>query len=702
MKLKKIKIENIRSYESEEINFPDRSLLLSGDIGSGKSSILLAVEYALFGLQPGQKGSALLRNEADSGFVSLEIEVQDKQVLIERKLKRSGKGVSSEYSAVTIDGEKFESSTTEIKTKILEVLGYPPEFIKKNNLLYRYTVFTPQEQMKQIILEDKETRLNIIRHIFGVEKYKRIRENLLLLENHLKEEGKFLQGQISSIDEEVSSLASKKSFLGEIQIKIKQKESILQEKIRKRESLEAELSKIKAHLKEKEEIEREIAKTKILLRAKLESLSALTKESAELERSLSEDYIKFDQATLDTILKKIKYLEEEMESFNSQYVEICSNISALEKSQQENLAKKSRIFKIDICPTCLQDVPESHKHNILNETESSLLIIRRQISELEKRRADISVIIRNKKIEKQNLEDEKIKSEVSKSSLEYFKKAGQKLEQIKSLAETLKEEESLIEKALQSLKESLSSFSEIDASEKENKEHLKIALAEEKKEEMDFVELRKESEMTGKEIQRLELRIKDKIESKKKLANLIDLQAWLSKKFLSLIEFIERNVLISLRLEFSKLFAKWFEMLVYSDSLHIQVDESFTPVILHGETEMSYEFLSGGEKTAIALAYRLALNQTINSIHSKLQTRDLIILDEPTDGFSESQIDKMRDVLLDLNAPQLIIVSHEQKIESFVDDILRVRKENDRSIISDLESSSVLNPNQKTLNNIDL
>ena len=47
MKLKKIIIKNIRSYDNQELDFPDKSLLLAGDIGSGKTSILLAIEYAL-------------------------------------------------------------------------------------------------------------------------------------------------------------------------------------------------------------------------------------------------------------------------------------------------------------------------------------------------------------------------------------------------------------------------------------------------------------------------------------------------------------------------------------------------------------------------------------------------------------------------------------------------------------------------------
>ena len=50
-------------------------------------------------------------------------------------------------------------------------------------------------------------------------------------------------------------------------------------------------------------------------------------------------------------------------------------------------------------------------------------------------------------------------------------------------------------------------------------------------------------------------------------------------------------------------------------------------------------------------------------------------MDEPTDGFSEQQLDKMRDVLRQLDIGQLIIVSHEQKIESFVENVIRFSKE---------------------------
>ena len=219
MKLKKIRIKNIRSYEDQEINFPNGSLLLSGDIGSGKTSILLAIEYALFGLQPGQKGSALLRNNASVGEVSLELEIDGDNIEIERKLKR-------------------ECAITELKTKILSLLHYPPEFIKKNNLLYRYTVYTPQEQMKQIISEDPEIRLNILGYVFGIDKYKRSRENLTILLNRLKEDSKVLQGEIKTLDDEKVRLEAKKILVLDLHSKIEKKQLELSNQILNMKTIE--------------------------------------------------------------------------------------------------------------------------------------------------------------------------------------------------------------------------------------------------------------------------------------------------------------------------------------------------------------------------------------------------------------------------------------------------------------------------------
>ena len=102
MKIKKIILDNIRSYEHQEIDLPDGSTLLSGDIGSGKTTVLLAIEFALFGLQPGQKGSGLLRNGKKEGSIKMTFEIEGKEVTIERTLKK-GKTISQDYCSITIE-----------------------------------------------------------------------------------------------------------------------------------------------------------------------------------------------------------------------------------------------------------------------------------------------------------------------------------------------------------------------------------------------------------------------------------------------------------------------------------------------------------------------------------------------------------------------------------------------------------------------
>ena len=115
-------------------------------------------------------------------------------------------------------------------------------------------------------------------------------------------------------------------------------------------------------------------------------------------------------------------------------------------------------------------------------------------------------------------------------------------------------------------------------------------------------------------------------------------------------------------------------MLIEDESLSVRIDDEFSVLVTQNGYDASLEQLSGGEKTSIALAYRLALNKVINDVISTIQTKDLIILDEPTDGFSSEQLDKLKTVLLDTGVKQTIIVSHEAKVESFVDSVIRVEK----------------------------
>ena len=169
--------------------------------------------------------------------------------------------------------------------------------------------------------------------------------------------------------------------------------------------------------------------------------------------------------------------------------------------------------------------------------------------------------------------------------------------------------------------------------------------------------------------------IEEKEKIKEKLNYYIELYEWLDSFFVNLVELIERKVMFKIYNDFNSLFQNWFSMFMDNDIIKVRLDEEFTPIIEQNGYDIEYQNLSGGEKTACALAYRLALNQVINNIMTNINTRDLIILDEPSDGFSLEQLDKLRNVLQELKMKQVLIVSHENKVERFVDNIIKIKKE---------------------------
>ncbi len=222
MKIRKLALENIRSYVSQTLNFPEGSCLLRGNIGSGKSSVLLAIDFALFGLQRDNlAGAALLRNGADRGSVTLHFSLAGEDIVLHRALKRGKSGVSQDAGYIIRDGVKEEKTPVELKQLVLELLAYPSELLTKNkSLIFRYTVYTPQEEMKQILLGKKEERLDTLRRVFGVDKYKRIRDNAKVVVSHIRGKKRMYEGAVADLPEKVSQHASCVKDLGELQVQI--------------------------------------------------------------------------------------------------------------------------------------------------------------------------------------------------------------------------------------------------------------------------------------------------------------------------------------------------------------------------------------------------------------------------------------------------------------------------------------------------
>ncbi len=674
MLFKKLIIQNIRSYENLTIEFPKGSILLAGEIGSGKTSILLGLQFALFGLQPGQKGASILRQGADNAYAYLEMEIDGEIIILERTIKKSkSDSITQDSNIITTGMIREELSTSEMKDRVIKLLNYPKEFIKKSNLLYKFTVYTPQEEMKSIIQERPEIRLDTLRHIFGIDRYKRIKDNVEILLHKLKETIKLKEVFAS----ELNLLKEKFTSENERKIMLTRKTNNLnleyQNLILEKQKIEDMLISTQDAIDEKKEMNSESGKLTALLQGKKDLESRMKKEINLMQKQIYEK-LNFSEEKLKAVIELLEKHKRILDEKNSEFLELSSRVSVLDSKKERPLELRNKITSLENCPTCLQSVGQDHKNRIGKQTQYEIEEINRELEQKiqQKQMLNIDIdiekeLIQEYEVDRNNFQQDKIKYEHQKTIEIKIKSDMFILERISNEIIEFENQIEQLQIKIQTFSQSQEIFNSTKKAFREISETLRIN-------EITIATKNKELEILNINLEELSTEIQDKEKIREQINHLRGLQDWIQEKFIIMINLTEKNVMINLRNEFSTIFTEWFSMLV-SDSLSVRLDEDFTPIITNQDYEIDYDFLSGGERTATALAYRLSLNQVLNSMLSNIKTKNIVILDEPTDGFASEQIDKMRDIFEQLRADQIILVSHEEKIEGFVDHVIRVRKE---------------------------
>jgi len=678
MRINSIKLKNIRSFLDQEINFNKGTTLLSGDIGSGKSTILLAICFALFGMSKGfLSGSALLRNGENEGLVKLNFTIDNSDIIIERKLKK-GSSISQLPGKITINNKEELKTPIELKQMILGLLNYPKTYLTKSkDIIFYYTVFTPQEEMKSILLGDKELRLETLRKVFGIDKYSRIIENALTFSRILKERKEELKGFIQDLDKkelELDELIERNnSFKKELDPLEKELKSIFSEIKMLENSIRLVEDKLKIINETKNSIEilkANILNKELMIKRLLNDSNSLKLKIKELEKDLV-SLEKINEESLKGAIINEKSLLSNLVNKKSEIIENIGKVKSNIKSSEEII---KNIKLLDNCPLCLQKVSHTHKTSIFDQ----------QFKIIEKNKFELAILVENLskisfEINNKDVEMQKLQSKLSESELLKLKSINLKElhERVSLINIQIKDQENEI-KDLNSkdlfLSKKLESYKNIE----DKSIELKLKLEGSNKIEKELL-IKKQgvkSSMDNTElfIKKMEEEIKIKKQSKQKLSEILKLITFFLNSLPNIVYLIEKTSMLKLNQEFNAFFQRFFSLLINTENISVKLDHQFTPLISQNGHDTEYIHLSGGEKTAIALAYRLALNKVLNTIYSTIKTNNLIILDEPTDGFSEEQLDKLRDVLKELNTEQTIIVSHESKIESFVENIIRLEK----------------------------
>ena len=791
MILNHVIIDNIRSYKHEEIEFPKGVSLFVGDIGSGKSTILMAIEFALFGLGS-QKAESLLAKKSSSGYVILNFTVDQKEYEIKRALVKTGSDTinqSPKDSWIKIDSQREPLSPSELKQRVLQILKFnEPANPRAVSRIFRYAVFTPQEEMKDV-LSDAKMRLETIRKAFRIEDYSiaasnskelldEIRhtlgrlegrfENITILEDEnmkFEKEIAELQETAAEDSEEIGRLRQSESNtaseLEEIREKDKQRiktESqirILEEKVGDAENRirerRADIAECKIGLEQSDS-----ALKKLLEIKKPDTIKTISEVDAEITESqkLDSDLIRLE-AQKKNVSKEIaslrdeigqmadtdkKIFEEKMSRFQERVKSLDDSIQELDRQQQKTLAEKNQMQarrdilgkEIDklsrltnICPTCEQPIDEKAHRDMIESKQEQ-----KEKAETNINAMSISFEETSSRLESTESERKQYRNEIDEIQkiIPNIDKLGQRTAELKeakigiasimeknigkrSTAELSKTRDMLIEyKNAMERKDQIEENRDVFEGRITNNEEQILILQESIAENntkiteiqrshsfMDLREdiLKKESQLTAirDSISKAEVRLAQKSEKraqieenvlrntqkiteskkwKKRHLEISEYEQWIKQFFIPTIARIEKQVLLSILQNFNETYSRWYSILVDDHTKESSIDEDFAPVVNQDGYEQDVRYLSGGEKTSVALAYRMTLNSLIRK--ETEADADLLILDEPTDGFSKGQLAKMRDILTELKSEQIILVSHARELEAFGDNMFDVSK----------------------------
>ena len=157
--------------------------LISGDTGSGKTSIFDAISYALFNEVSGSiRNPNMLRSDyakaEDETYVLLKFKQKGKVYTIKRnprymRAKLVGEGLTEQKAQVSLilpDGEEIDD-INKVETAVQDILGM-------NAKQFKQIVMIAQGEFQKLLVSSSRERAEIFRTIFDTERYLALQEKL--------------------------------------------------------------------------------------------------------------------------------------------------------------------------------------------------------------------------------------------------------------------------------------------------------------------------------------------------------------------------------------------------------------------------------------------------------------------------------------------------------------------------------------------
>ena len=664
-----IELGDFLAHSDTKLDFDNGVTVFVGHNGAGKSSIIDAITFALFGHHTRKSNKGLIKRGSNQGYAKVNFSVNEKKYEAVRKIDNKGT-LSAKFSEITGNGiveiaagerKQFgESMTQEVEKKI----GLDFEKLKVASIVQ-------QGELNAIINAKPKEFKELLNAIIGIDMLDVASESMKIVNKEFREN---IRGKIGYDDTHIEILSKDlEKYQKEIneftpqknQLQTKQ-ERLQNEVVELRKKVETEAPKI-------DKVNQLESRKKELIEYAKEAIREIQREISENERKIRDCEGCFEPASLkEDFESKIQKVEQVVDETLNTIQEMKNQTASLNEKQL--LASKLHL-KDNKCPVCdsrveklnplfqeehlKQELESLHKQIALKEKEHKMYNQKRkEFSEKLQSSRDAEATLRAHSI---NSKEELVKIQ------KYVEIKKQGIQKIPGINNT-----NLVE------------ISQIDSHAKKIFENISKLESETKGfDEQEFLNLKKsvnEKQMDLSGIDQQIGAILEKIskgsEQIKIIGNAIS-ELRIVKEYVTNLDEIQNNIfsrdgpvatsLRSWALNAISAKASEYLSLLNTKILRIQLTEKARDIsiICNSKTEvLELESLSGGEKVSVALALRLGMASLLGA-----SNLNLMILDEPTTHLDAERKKSLVGVLSQLSnisnsdAPmQFLIITHDAEI----------------------------------------
>ena len=692
--IKSIELVDFLSHSDTKLEFDNSTTVFVGQNGAGKSSIIDAITFALFGKHTRKNNKSLIRRGANQGFTKIKFSANGKNYQALRKIDSKG-ALIAQFSEevdgnlkIIAEGERkqFDESMTK---EIEKTLGIEFEKLKIASIVQ-------QGELSTIIKAKPKEFKELVNAIIGIDKLdialglmrtvqKEFRNHIQKKLGYDDTQIQFLENKITEYENESKNAKPKLEKLVIEKTKTKELVLNLEEEIQTNTSKESQLKELNSKKSELISYARDVIKS-------------IQREVSEKEQTVNECKPCF------VISKNKEELETEIKEIQKNLISRESDLSNLEKKQARYEEKEELAAKLELkdgkCPVCDSIVdhlnPDFQKEHIENKIgaigkkieelkneRSTLLEKLKKLSDDLEESKEAATILKTHKITNE-LQLEEIIAEIKIKTKQIQKipitvNSGQLVEAgtLDSHAKLLYENITLLEKSTEGFNQE--NFLKM-------KESLHNHRNELSKIDQDYGEISGNIKKINSEIEKLGTILNDVKQVQGYVGELEEIQ----------------NVVYNRDGPVGKSLRSWSLEVIsekaseYLEKLNtkiqrISLSEKTRDVNIScysRNTTLELESLSGGEQVSIALALRLGMAHLLGA-----SNLNFMILDEPTTHLDSERRKSLVNVLSQLtnikennSSMQFIIITHDAEIfeDSTVENIYKFESSQNGTIVSTL------------------